>query len=304
MTIRTKLIMLAAAAVAILGAVWAFNYRDALSKRLEEPVFLEHYIDLQDENYGYFHLYAIENVKDPVRPVRASFPEIPDVRITIGEPEPRERYYQIRKYTVNITEPSRRLADGQQRLDIRNMEVVYSNGEIGRPDIGRITLIPRTAGSAAEGGKPSLQFSSSGGIVIDGFSGGHDTKQAAEPLALIGWLLPEAPHLESNLELYFFKGERNQPRKDPLPLVKLPYTLEAGEFFTTAYTFKFPDSSASPGAMSVYQLNGELRFMRGDNSVFASKYIVQYTPTLDREMILEWVRPSLHKKSQETPGNS
>lgn len=284
--------MLATAAV-LIGAVWAFNYQDALSKRLGEPVFLKHYIDLQDENYGYFNLYAIENVKDPIRPVRASFPEIPDVRITIGEPEPQERFYQIRKYTVNITEPSRRLANGQQRLDIRNMEVVYSNGEIGRPDIGRITVFPRTAGSAAEGGKPSLQFSSSGGTVIDGFPGGHDTKQAAEPLALIGWLLPEAPHLESNLELYFFKGERNQPRKDPLPLVKLPYTLEAGEFFTTAYTFKFPGSPASPGAMSVYQLNGELRFMRGDNSVFASKYIVQYTPTLDQEMILELVRPSL-----------
>lgn len=293
MTIRTKLIILAAAAVVILGTVWAFNYQDALSKRLGEPVFLQHYIDLQDENYGYFNLYAIENVKDPIRPVRASFPEIPDVRITIGEPEPRDRYYQIRKFIVNITEPSRRLANGQQRLDIRNMEVVYSNGEIRRPDIGRITVFPRTDGSEAEGGKPSLQFSSNGGTVIDGFPGGHDTKQAAEPLTLIGWLLPEAPNLDSSLELYFYKGERNLNRKDPLPLVKLPYTLEAGEFFTTAYTFKFPSSPASPGAMSVYQLNGELHFMRVDNSVFASRYIVQYTPEMDREMILELVRPSL-----------
>lgn len=127
----------------IIGISWAVNFGYAESKKLDRPIFVDHYIDVWWEESPYFSFYYLANKEDrsTIQWVELGdwqgVPETYDMDHEIEEVEQYGRY-SLRRVTLQMNG----LPEITEAQKFRNLTVYFTEGASVQAEIGQITVQP------------------------------------------------------------------------------------------------------------------------------------------------------------------
>ncbi|MFE8703141.1 hypothetical protein ACFYKX_21400 [Cytobacillus sp. FJAT-54145] len=125
----------------ILGVLllsWAGSYLYYDYTKLEKPLFFKHYYDLSMDEDGYFQLYYAKDQYDDRRVISISFPEEPEVMMSVEEGHPYDvGKYKVQELFVKFHYPE---FDREKVIHTNTLIVSYSDGFQETVDIGDLYI--------------------------------------------------------------------------------------------------------------------------------------------------------------------
>lgn len=234
------------AALGLIAISWIANSLYAHSKQLEEPIFLDHYIettsDENDHNYVTFYYLANKNDRSHINYIRLGdvegFPQHDYFFTSTTAPHAIDvfNHQELRSITVNL----RSFSDNTEKQSFNEMAVFYSDGRSSTASIGEVIIHPKRYWN---GDTRALERPSSGSSN-DGSS--WDTFRATEPSAIEKIYFPFNEPIEDRFT-FTISGKQTE---QPLDSLKLPIQLEKDRSVTFRVNFK-EKSFVNPFAFAI-----------------------------------------------------
>ncbi|MFC5605120.1 hypothetical protein [Sporosarcina koreensis] len=234
-------------ALGLIAISWIVNSLYAHSNQLEEPIFLDHYIetttDENDHNYVTFYYLANKNDRSHINYIRLGdvegFPQGDYFYTDTTAPHAIDtfRHQELRSITVKL----RSFSDNTEKQSFNEMAVFYSDGRSSTAAIGEVIIHPNRF--YANDDSRALEQPSSGGSN-DGSS--WDTFRATEPLAIEKIDFP----FNEPIEDWFLFTISGKQTEQPLDSLKLPIHLEKDKSVTLRVDFK-EKSFVNPFAFAI-----------------------------------------------------
>lgn len=217
---------------AVLGLIaisWIANSLYAQSKQLEEPIFLDHYlettIDEEGHNYVTFYYLANKNDHSHINYIRLGdvegFPQGDYFFASTTAPHAIDtyRHQELRSITVNL----RSFSDNTEQQSFNEMAVFYSDGRSSTASIGEVIVHPKRF---YDNGDARALEQPSGGGSNDGSN--WNTFRATEPLAIEKITFP----FNEQIEDWFNFTISGKQTEQPLDAINLPIHLEKDKSVT------------------------------------------------------------------------
>ncbi|GKV56200.1 hypothetical protein NCCP2222_21470 [Sporosarcina sp. NCCP-2222] len=231
--------------LSIIGLSWIANYLYADAKRLEVPVFLDHFVDttMNDENYLTFYYLTNKDDLSQVNYVhinKAMGYVERDIGFSTGMPTDIQsfRHSVLRKITVLVNNAALEYHAGDGDFKFNEMEVFFSDYRDVKADIGEVIL--KQPPPSSESDDPLNAVSWGGSTRGDSFTGFN----VYEPLQVEAITLA-IPQLNDRLTFKLSGGDPAQQTKDgkglPLKELQFPIRLKQGQQFNV--TTYFGDST-------------------------------------------------------------
>lgn len=234
-------------ALGLIAISWIVNSLYAHSKQLEEPIFLDHYLetttDENDHNYVTFYYLANKNDHSHINYIRLGdvegFPQHDYFYTDTTAPHAIDTYnhQDLRSITVKL----RSFNDEKDAQSFNEMVVFYSDGRSSTASIGEVIIHPNRF--YASNDSRVLDQPSSGGSN-DGSS--WDTFRATEPLAIEKITFPFDEPIKDRFN-FTISGKQTE---QPLDSLKLPIQLEKDKSVTLRVNFK-EKSFVNPFAFAI-----------------------------------------------------
>ena len=223
------------AALGLIAISWIVNSLYAHSKQLEEPIFLDHYMetttDENDHNYVTFYYLANKNDQSHINYIRLGdaegFPQRDYFYTDTTAPYAIDTYnhQDLRSITVKL----RSFSDNIEEQSFNEMEVFYSDGRSSTASIGEVIIHPKRYYWNED---TSALEQPSSGSSNDGSS--WDTFRATEPSAIEKIDFPFNEPIEDRFN-FTISGKQTE---QPLDSLKLPIQLEKDKSVTLRVNFK------------------------------------------------------------------
>ncbi len=256
----------------LITASWAGNLWYYQSMKLENPVFLKHYMVLNGNDSDWIELTYVENRKNGKKVTGVQLDELPMLRFQINPHGDAYYHHQVlgkaygewRKEDFGEVE--------QVPRSIKEATVYYSEGPPEKVPIGEIKLVWEERDGL-------LQSSSSGGSS-DGT--GHYSVTVNQPLVLEQIEYSFGDRLSPIFELS--AAGRNGIESIP----PLPIRLDAGDPLTFSYKWSIPEEM--PAASDVYKVYISLTFKTEDGRTVRDRLPINFNLYLSEEQIKRLVR--------------
>jgi hypothetical protein len=223
------------AALGLIAISWIANSLYAQSKQLEEPIFLDHYIetmaDEHDHNYVTFYYLANKNDHSYINYIRLGdvegFPQRDFFYTDTTAPHAIDTYkhHELRSITVGL----RSFSDRNKEQAFNKMNVFYSDGRSSTASIGEVIIHPK---SFYEMDDTRALEQPSSGSSNDGSSWG--SFRATEPLAIEKISFPFNEPIEERFD-FTISGRQTE---QPLDSLKFPIQLEKDKSVTLRVNLK------------------------------------------------------------------
>lgn len=234
-------------ALGLIVISWIANSLYADSKQLEEPIFLDHYMETttDEDNHNYVTFYYLANKNDHshINYIRLGdvegFPQGDYFFTSTTAPHAIDvfNHQELRSITVKL----RSFSDNTEKQSFNEMAVFYSDGRSSTASIGEVIIHPKRFYGNDD--TKALEQPSSGSSN-DGSS--WDTFHATEPLAIKKITFPFDDPIEDRFNFTIIGKQTEQP----LDSLKLPIYLEKGKSVTLRVNFK-EKSFVNPFAFAI-----------------------------------------------------
>lgn len=234
-------------ALGLIAISWIANSLYAQSKQLEEPIFLDHYIetttDEHDHNYVIFYYLANKHDYSTINYIRfgdvEGFPQGDYFYAGTTGPHAIDTYnhQELRSITVAL----RSFNDKKDAQSFNEMQVFYSDGRSSTASIGEVIIYPKR--DYGNDDARALEQPSSGSSN-DGSS--WDTFRATEPLAIEKIDFPFNEPIEERFN-FTISGKQTE---QPLNSLELPIRLEKDKSVTLKMNLK-EKSFVNPFAFAI-----------------------------------------------------
>ncbi|MCG3086470.1 hypothetical protein [Sporosarcina cyprini] len=269
----------------IIGISWIANYLYADAKRLKEPVFLDHFVEMTMNDENYLTFYYLTNKDDLAQVNYVHINKVMgyverDMGFSPGVPTDIQsfRHYVLRKITVLVNEAALEYHAGDGDFKFNEMEVFFSDYRDVKADIGEVIL---QQPSSSESDDPLHPVSWGGSTEGDSFTGFN----VYEPLQVEAIALA-IPQLNDRLTFKLSGGNPARQTKDgkglPLKELQFPIRLQRGQQFNvTTYFGDFSDYLESSYTVSGRTDSGE---------TFQSTGTLSSQPYLKQEDVQEIIK--------------
>lgn len=235
------------AALGLIAISWIVNSLYAQSKQLEEPIFLDHYLetttDEQDHNYVTFFYLANKNDHSHINYIRLGdvegFPQGDYFFTSTTAPHAIDTYRHQELRSINVK--LRSFSDNTEIQSFNEMAVFYSDGRSSTASIGEVIVHPQRY---YENDDTRALEQPSSGSSNDGSS--WDTFRATETLAIEKIDFPFNEPIEDRFN-FTISGKQTEQSLDSL---KLPIHLEKDKSVTLRVNFK-EKSFVNPFAFAI-----------------------------------------------------
>jgi hypothetical protein len=240
--------------------------------QLAEPLFLKHYITLDDNAGAQIELTFLENHNAAVKVTGIAVEELPMLRFEIYESH--TSTHQVVKKALAIWEPPNTNGSAlpaNEPLTIREVTVYFNRGMYKKAPIGEITIVR----NIHRGGFDLVSTSGSS----DG--SGRFSVKAQERMSLLKVDYAYVDQLKPWFKLMMSGVPMDSSYKYPLELDK-------GDQLEFSYQFSIPNDE--PAAMEVYGGKINLHLRKSNGQTVFETIPFQYQPNLDDDQIKALVR--------------
>lgn len=235
------------AALGLIAISWIVNSLYAQSKQLEEPIFLNHYIetttDEEGHNYVTFYYLANKNDHSHINYIRLGdvegFPQGDYFFTSTTAPQAIDVFNHQELRSINVK--LRSFSENTEKQSFNEMAVFYSDGRSSTASIGEVIVHPKRF--YANDDTTAMEQPSSGSSN-DGSS--WDTFRATEPLTIEKIAFPFDEPIEDRFS-FTISGKQTE---QPLDALKLPIHLEKDKSVTLRVNFK-EKSFVNPFAFAI-----------------------------------------------------
>lgn len=254
----------------LLLAVWSGSIGYYESQKLKNPIFLEHYYELDASLFAHTSIYYIANTDMKKKPYQYELPNGAWLRVHHSLPRSEFGRLQVMEQILSpatfdmqkITEP----------YAFDRMRVYYTDGTEEVVSIGSITIFPNRSVT----GESRMEQAHSAGSSDGSGSTGYRVKQA---ITLHSLKLSFERQLQG-----VFTAELNG--KDALDRNGYPMTLQPGDYIGMEYRFQLPPMDER--RHHAYRLR--LTLLDAEGREAASHGIIGQWPQFDNRELLSYVR--------------
>ncbi|QTD40424.1 hypothetical protein [Sporosarcina sp. Te-1] len=260
----------------IVGISWITNYFYADAKRLEEPIFLDHYVETTI-NGNYLTFYYLTNKDDDSRVNYVRMNGVDgyvenDAGFSTGGPANVQsfRHYVLRKINVAVNDASLESYAGDNDFKFNELEAFFSNYQDVKADIGEVVL---KQPSTSESNNPLEPVSWGGSNQGDSFTGFN----AHEPLQVES-ISMAIPQLNDRFTFKLSGGEPAQQTKDgkglPLGELQFPIRLKSGQQLNVT-TYFGHSSDYVESSYAVTGITDEEETFQSSGTLLIAPYLLQ-----------------------------
>ncbi|MCR2823433.1 hypothetical protein [Lederbergia panacisoli] len=226
------------------------NYLFFVSKQLKEPIMLKHYYDTQVGVGSMLEFQYVTNRNDDTEISWFIIPNS-DIRLPVSSDQTYQtyRHHQLKNVYTTITEEIARKLN-KSALEMTQLEVYFSNGDMKLMDIGEIILH-----EFKENNSP-FDFRAGGGSTDNtGFSVAVATKD----VNITGLEIPYADKFEKSIKLYVGDTERTppnfqSPKGELLTIDSFPIHKKKGDYLSFDYQIQFEQDDKNKHHLYTFEI--------------------------------------------------
>ncbi|AXI00811.1 hypothetical protein DV702_14510 [Sporosarcina sp. PTS2304] len=284
----------------IIGIVWISNYMYAYSQKLDQPVFLNHYIDYHLSEEQYTPFYFLTNKED------SSFIQVVEVGDIRGYPdrfgehngiETIEQFgrYSLKRVMIRFDEEAVDTLTEPVRFDKMNVyfseqsETIYPIGQIVFHPL-REEYRPFTTSSVSGGNHTESRLTVDEELVIDSVNTSFD--ELLDERLMIK-LSSASLNKEKSNKVLSSNEEWNQTKGIDRRDVELPLVLDKGDYLTVK-------SYAEPSLHAVLMIAIEIKGTTKAGAPFTAKEgYVQFEPSINKQQVERLIKQRTEADANE-----